>query len=146
MAIAIYSNETFEADDERLNYESYKELSLICGACRKAIFLKKGEVSSPHFSHFRDIGKNYHRRKGSESSTQDTDSENRKQRLGKFQTKFKGIIERWIIQHQQISYSQIPNQIANGKILVAQYKIEKEAWLRWFNENRNKVENIAQNF
>jgi hypothetical protein len=143
---SYFSNETFEADDERLNYESYKELSLICGEGREAIFLKKGEVSSPHFSHFRDISKNCQCRKGSDSSTQDTDSQNKKQSLGKFPTKFKGIIERGIIQYQQISYSQIPNQIANSKILVAQYKIEIEAWLRWFNENRNKVENIAQNF
>ncbi len=146
MAIAIYSKEPCEADDDRLNYESYKELSLICGECREAIFLKKGEVSSPQFSHFRDISKNYHRRKGSDSSTQDSDSENRKQSLGKFQTKFKGIIERGIIQYQQISYSAIRNQIANGKILVAQYKIEMEAWLRWFNENRNTIENTGQNF
>jgi hypothetical protein len=146
LAIVIYSNETFEADDDRLNYESYKELSLICGECRESSFLKKGEVSSPHFSDFRDIGKNCHWRKGSDSSTQDTDSENRKQSLGKFQTKFKGSIERGIVQHQQISYSQIPNQIANGKILVAQYKIESEVWLRWFNENKNNIENIAQNF
>jgi hypothetical protein len=64
LALAIYSNETFEADDERLNYESYKEISLICHECREAIFLKKGEVSSAHFSPFRDIGKNYHGRKG----------------------------------------------------------------------------------
>ncbi len=146
MAIAIYSKEPCEADDDRLNYESYKELSLICGECREAIFLKKGEVSSPQFSHFRDISKNYHRTKGSDSSTQDSDSENRKQSLGKFQTKFKGIIERGIIQYQQISYSAIRNQIANGKILVAQYKIEMEAWLRWFNENRNTIENTGQNF
>jgi hypothetical protein len=146
LAIAIYSNETFEADDERLNYESYKKLSLICGECREAIFLKKGEVRSPHFSHFRDTDKNSHWRKGSDSSTQDTDSENRKQSLGKFPTKFKGIIERGIIQYQQISYSRIRNQIANGKILVAQYKIEMEVWLRWFNENSNNVENIEPNF
>ena len=85
-AIAIYSNETFEADDQRLNYESYKELSFIGGECREAIFLKKREARSPHFSHFRDIGKSCHCRKGSDSSTQDTDSENRKQSLGKFQT------------------------------------------------------------
>ena len=111
MARAIYSNETFEADDKRLNYESYKELSLICGECREAIFLKKGEVSSPHFSPFRDSGKNCPWRKGSDSSTQDTDSANRKQSLGKFPTKFKGISERGIIQHQQISYFQIRNQI-----------------------------------
>ena len=84
MAIAIYSNQPFEADDDRLNYESSKELSLICGECREAIFLKKGEVSSPHFSYFRDISKNYHGRKGSDSSTQDTDSENKKQSIGKF--------------------------------------------------------------
>ena len=146
MAIAIYSNETFEADDERLNYESYKELSLICGEYRESSFLKKGEVRSPHFFQFRDTDKNGHWRKGSDSSTQDTDSANRKQSLGKFPTKFKGIIERGIIQYQQISYSQIRNQIANGKILVAQSKIEMEAWLRCFNENRNKIENIAQNF
>jgi hypothetical protein len=146
LAIPIYSNETFEADDEMLNYESYKELSLMGGECRESSFLKKGEVRSSLFSHFRDIGKYYHGRKGSDSSTQDTDSENRKQSLGKFPTKFKGIIERGIIQHQQISYSPIRNQIANGKILVAQYKFEREAWLSWFNENRNKIENIAQNF
>ena len=147
MAIAIYSNETFEADDERLNYESYKELSLMGGECRESSFLKKGEVRSPHFFQFRDTDKIYHWRKGSDSSTQDTDSANRKQSLGKFPTnKFKGIIERGIIQYQQISYSHIRNQIANGKILVAQYKIESEVWLRWFNENRNKIENIAQNF
>jgi competence CoiA-like predicted nuclease len=60
LARAIYSNETFEADDERLDYESYKKLSFICCECREAIFLKKGEVSSPHFSHFRDIGKICH--------------------------------------------------------------------------------------
>lgn len=130
MVIAIYSNETFEADDERLNYESYKDLSLISGECREAIFLKKGQVRSSHFSHFRHIGKICHWRKGSDSSTQDTDSENRKQTLGKFQTKFKGIIEGGIIQYQQISYSPISNQIAKGKILVAQYKIDREAWLR----------------
>jgi hypothetical protein len=146
LAIAIYSNETCEADDERLNYESYKELSLIGGESREAIFLKKGEVRSPHFFEFRDTGKNDPWRKGSDSSTQDTGSANRKQSLGKFPTKFKGIIERGIIQHQQISYSQIRNQIANGKILVAQYKIEMEAWQRWFNKNRNKVENVAQKF
>jgi hypothetical protein len=58
LAIAIYSNATFEADDERLNYESYKELSLMGGECREAIFLKKGEVRSPHFFHFRDTDKN----------------------------------------------------------------------------------------
>jgi hypothetical protein len=94
LVLAIYSNETFEADDERLNYESYKELSLIGGECRESSFLKKGEVRSPHFSHFRDNGKNSHWRKGSESSTQDTDSEKIKQSLGKFPTEFKGIIER----------------------------------------------------
>jgi len=94
LVLAINSNETFEADDERLNYESYKELSLIGGECRESSFLKKGEVRSVHFSHFRDIGKNCHWRKGSDSSTQDSDSENRKQSLGKFPTKFKGITER----------------------------------------------------
>jgi len=78
LAIAIYSNQPFEADDDRLNYESYKELSLICDECREAIFFKKGEVSSPQFSHFRDISKSYHGRKGSDSSTQDSDSEKRK--------------------------------------------------------------------
>jgi competence CoiA-like predicted nuclease len=78
LVIAIYSNETFEADDERLNYESYKELSLICGEYRESSFLKKGEVRSPHFSHLRDTDKNCHWIKESDSSTQDTDSENRK--------------------------------------------------------------------
>jgi len=51
LARAIYSNETFEADDERLNYESYKKLSLICGECREAIFLK------PTFRRYSSRGK-----------------------------------------------------------------------------------------
>jgi competence CoiA-like predicted nuclease len=75
LAIAIYSNETFEADDERLNYESYKKLSLICGEYRESSFLKKGEVRSPHFSHFRDTDKNCHWRKESDSSTWGGDKE-----------------------------------------------------------------------
>jgi hypothetical protein len=142
-AISIFLDKEFTPDDDTLNYESYKELGLTCGKCRELIFFKPGRKRVSHFSHFKDTGKGCRWRTESHSNTQDSDSSKREQSLQEFQTKFKGIIERAIIQYQKISYSQLLSQIVNGKTLVAEYNINIEAWLRWFNENRNKVENVA---
>jgi len=142
-AISIFLDKEFTPDDNTLNNESYKELGLTCGKCRELIFFKPGRKRVSHFSHFKDTGKGCRWRTESHSNTQDSDSSKREQSLQEFQTKFKGIIERAIIQYQKISYSQLLSQIVKGKILVAEYNINIEAWLRWFNENRNKVENVA---
>ena len=142
-ALSIFLDKEFTPDDDTLNNESYKELGLTCGKCRELIFFKPGRKRVSHFSHFKDTGKGCRWRTESHSNTQDSDSSKREQSLQEFQTKFKGIIERAIIQYQKISYSQLLSQIVNGKILVAEYNINIEAWLRWFNENRNKVENVA---
>ncbi|MEG4854463.1 hypothetical protein QUB10_26690 [Microcoleus sp. B5-D4] len=146
-AISIFSNEKFTPDDYRLTYKSYEELGLICENCRELVFFKQGIERVSHFSHFKSTGKNceWRRRTSSNSNTQHTDSESREQSLEKFQNKFKGIIERAIIQYHNISSPQFLSQIVNGKILVAEYNINIEAWLRWFNKkkNRNKVENVA---
>jgi hypothetical protein len=146
-AISIFSNEKFTPDDYRLTYKSYEELGLICENCRELVFFKPGIERVSHFSHFKSTGKNceWRRRTSSNSNTQHTDSESREQSLEKFQNKFKGIIERAIIQYHNISSPQFLSQIVNGKILVAEYNINIEAWLRWFNKkkNRNKVENVA---
>ncbi|MBD1883116.1 hypothetical protein [Microcoleus vaginatus] len=142
-AISIFLDKEFTPDDDTLNNESYKELGLTCGKCRELIFFKPGRKRVSHFSHFKDTGKGCRWRTESHSNTQDSDSSKREQSLQEFQTKFKGIIERAIIQYQKISSSQLLSQIVNGKILVAEYNINIEAWLRWFNENRNKVEKVA---
>lgn len=144
-AISIFSNEKFKADDNRLNYDSYEELGLICGQCRELIFFKQGTKRVAHFSHFKDTGKDCPWRTESHSNTQSSDSYKREQSLQKFQTKFRGIIEEGIIKYQQISSSQLDNQIAEGKSLVSTYKIDIESWLRWFNQNRKQLGNLAKN-
>ncbi|MEG3966166.1 hypothetical protein QUA00_00710 [Microcoleus sp. T2B6] len=143
-AISIFSNEKFKADDDRLNYQSYKELGLICGQCRELIFFKKGTERVSHFSHFKTTGKDCQWRTGSDSNTLHTDAEGREQSLEKFQTKFKSIIEEGIIKHQQISSSQLREQIKEGQRLVSTYKIDIDSWLRWFNQNRKPLRNLAK--
>ena len=144
-AISIFSNEKFKADDDRLNYQSYEELGLICGKCRELIFFKQGTKRVAHFSHFKDTGKDCPWRTESHSNTQSSDSYKREQSLQKFQTKFRGIIEEGIIKYQQISSSQLREQIKQGQRLVSTYKIDIEYWLRWFNQNRKQLENLAKN-
>ncbi|WP_445240627.1 hypothetical protein [Microcoleus vaginatus] len=143
-AISIFSNEKFTPDDYRLNYKSYEELGLICENCRELIFFKQGTKRISHFSHFRDTGKDCPWRTESHSNTLHTDAEGREQSLEKFQTKFKSIIEEGIIKHQQISSSQLREQIKEGKSLVSTYKIDIDSWLRWFNQNRKQLGSIAK--
>ncbi|MEG4507004.1 hypothetical protein QUA81_25430 [Microcoleus sp. F6_B4] len=144
-AISIFSNEKFKADDNRLNYDSYEELGLICGKCRELIFFKQGTKRISHFSHFRDTGKDCPWRTESHSNTQSSDSYKREQSLQEFQTKFRGIIKQGIIKYRQISSTQLDTQIAEGKSLVSTYKIDIESWVRWFNLNRTQLENLANN-
>ncbi|UNU24344.1 hypothetical protein [Microcoleus vaginatus] len=143
-ALSIFSNEKFKADDDRLNYQSYKELGLICGQCRELVFFKQGIERVSHFSHFRDTGKDCPWRTESHSNTQSSDSFKREQSLQEFQTKFRWIIEQGIIKHQQISESQLREQIKKGQKLVSTYKIDIDSWLRWFNQNREQLGNLAK--
>ena len=77
------------------------------GECREAIFLKKGEVRSPHFFHFRDTDKKGHWRKGSDSSTQD-------QYFGQF-----------LIANRRIRVSRLQDKFAtNGKSRVSDYELK----------------------
>ena len=144
-AISIFSNEKFKADDNRLNYDSYEELGLICGQCRELVFFKQGTKRISHFSHFRDTGKDCLWRTESQSNTQSSDSYKREQSLQEFQTKFRGIIKQGIIKYRQISSTQLDTQIAEGKSLVSTYKIDIESWVRWFNLNRTQLGNLAKN-
>jgi hypothetical protein len=144
-AISIFSNEKFKADDNRLNYDSYEELGLICGQCRELVFFKQGTKRISHFSHFRDTGKDCPWRTESQSNTQSSDSYKREQSLQEFQTKFRGIIKQGIIKYRQISSTQLDTQIAEGKRLVSTYKIDIESWVRWFNLNRTQLGNFAKN-
>lgn len=144
-AISIFSNEKFKADDNRLNYDSYEELGLICGQCRELVFFKQGTKRISHFSHFRDTGKDCLWRTESQSNTQSSDSYKREQSLQEFQTKFRGIIKQGIIKYRQISSTQLDTQIAEGKSLVSTYKIDIDSWLRWFNQNRKQLGNLAKN-
>ncbi|MEG5039670.1 MULTISPECIES: hypothetical protein [unclassified Microcoleus] len=147
-AISIFLDKEFTPDDDTLNYESYKKLGLTCGKCRELIFFKPCIERVSHFSHFNETGKGCEWKTKNNTNTrkQDTDSESREQSLEKFQNKFKGIIEGAIIQYQKISSSQLlSQQIEEGKRLVAEYNINIEAWLRWFNGkiNRKYVQNVA---
>ncbi|PSB45761.1 hypothetical protein C7B67_21045 [filamentous cyanobacterium Phorm 6] len=145
-ALSIFSNEKFKADDDRLNYQSYKELGLICGQCRELIFFKQGTKRISHFSHFKSTGKDCKWRTGSDSNTLHTDAEGREQSLEKFQKHFEKFTKQRIIKYQKISPSQLRGQIAEGQRLVSRYKIDIDSWLRWFNQNREKVKNLAQSF
>ena len=147
-AISMFLDKEFTPDDDTLNYESYKKLGLTCGKCRELIFFKPGRERVSHFSHFNETGKGceWKTKSNANTNTQHTDSESREQSLEKFQNKFKGIIERAIIQYQKISSSQLlSQQIEEGKRLVAEYNINIEAWLKWFKGkiNRKYVKNVA---
>lgn len=41
------------ANDESLNYYSYKELGLRCPVCGEPVHLRKGNYRKPYFAHFK---------------------------------------------------------------------------------------------
>ncbi|MEG4425222.1 MULTISPECIES: hypothetical protein [unclassified Microcoleus] len=152
-AKSMFLDEKFKADDNRLNYDSYEELGLICGQCGELVFFKQGIERVSHFSHYKDTGKNKCRwRTKSHDSTQNTDSEAKKQRLEKFQKKIQDIIDEGIIKYQKISCSQLDDarhckilldRIDQGKSLVNQYKIDINLWLSRFYKEREHIQKFA---
>ncbi|MEG4987322.1 hypothetical protein QUB08_16350 [Microcoleus sp. BR0-C5] len=159
-ATSILLNKKFTPDDDRLNYQAYVNLLLTCNVCGEAVFLKKprdfnksGIKRAAHFSHFKDTGKNdCWLRTKSHDSTQNTDSEAKKQSLEKFQKKIQDIIDEGIIKYQKISCSQFDDarhreilldRIEQGKSLVNQYKIDINLWLSRFYKEREHIQKFA---
>jgi len=153
-ARSMLLNEEFTSDDNRLTYQSYEKLALICNVCGELVFFKQGIERVSHFSHYKDTGKNKCRwRTKSHDSTQNTDSEAKKQSLEKFQKKIQEIIDEGIIKYQKISCSQLDDGRHQGRILVArrdkgkslvnQYKIDINSWLSQFYDERKHIQNLA---
>jgi hypothetical protein len=154
-ARSMLLNEEFTSDDDRLTYQSYEKLALICNVCGELVFFKQGIERVSHFSHYKDTGKNKCRwRTKSHDSTQNTDSEAKKQSLEKFQKKLQDIIDEGIIKYQKISFSQLDDgrhqrrilvaRRDKGKSLVNQYKIDINSWLSRFYEEREHIKEFAK--
>ncbi|MEG4199956.1 hypothetical protein [Microcoleus sp. Pol12A5] len=152
VAISMFLAEEITATDERLNYLSYEELSLICPhrECRELVFHKPCIEGKrvPHFSHFKDTGKNckLERKGNTHSGEPSKDSESREQSLEKFQTKFKDILDQAIINNPNQTISSI-NELKEcrlqGLSLVDTHKIDIPSWLSWFKKERKLIEKIA---
>jgi hypothetical protein len=86
------------AEDENLDYYSYRLLGRRCIECGEEVQLKKGSVNRPHFAHFRDYGLNQNkcelRVTGYSSSWSSLTSEGKGQRRKLFQEHFINIIKR----------------------------------------------------
>jgi hypothetical protein len=160
-AKSILLNEEFTPDDDRLNYQSYVNFLLTCNVCGEAVFFKQasdfnksGIKRAAHFSHFKDTGKNNCcLRTESNTNTQNTDSEGKKQSLEKFQKKIQDIIDEGIINYQKKLYPQFDDarhrkilldRIDQGKSLVTQYKIDINSWLSRFYEKREHIKEFAK--
>jgi hypothetical protein len=151
-AISMFLAETITPDDERLNYLSDEELSLLCPhpECRERVFFKPciGGRRVPHFSHFKDTGKKckLERKDNIHPSESSNDSESRDQSLEKFQTKFKDILDQAIINNPNQTISSI-NELKDcrlqGLSLVDTHKIDITLWLDWFKEEREFIEELA---
>jgi len=152
-ARSMLLNEEFTSDDNRLTYQSYEKLALICNVCGELVFFKQGIERVSHFSHYKDTGKNKCRgRTKSHDSTQNTDSEAKKQSLEKFQKKIQDIIDEGIIKYQKVSCSQLDDarhrkilldRIDQAKSLVNQYKIDINLWLSRFYKEREHIQKFA---
>ena len=116
LARSMFLDEKLTPDDDRLNYQSYKELGLICDQCRQLVFFKPCIERVSHFSHFKDTGKGceWKTKNNTNTSKQDTDSESREQSLQEFRLNFKKL---FITGQLIIKISQIFNlKIANFKV------------------------------
>jgi len=154
-ARSMLLNEEFTSDDDRLTYQSYEKLALICNVCGELVFFKQGIERVSHFSHFKDTGNNKCRlrtQSHDNDSTQNTDSEAKKQSLEKFQKKIQKIIDEGIIKYQKISCSQLDDarhrkilldRIDQGESLVNQYNIDINSWLSQFYDKREHIKNLA---
>jgi hypothetical protein len=152
LAISMFLAEKITPDDERLNYLSHEELGLICPhpECRELVFFKPCIEGKrvPHFSHFKDTGKDcdLKTKNNTNTSKQDTDSESREQSLEKFQIKFKDILDQAIINNPNQTISDI-NELKNCRLqgisLVNKYKIDIKSWLSLFNQKRESISKLA---
>ena len=151
VAISMFLAETITPDDERLNYLSDQELSLLCPhpECRERVFFKPCIEGKrvPHFSHFKDTGKNCKlERKDTHPSEPSNDSQSREQSLEKFQSTFKDILDQAIINNPNQTISSI-NELKDcrlqGLSLVDRHKIDIKSWLSWFKEERKLIEKVA---
>ncbi|WP_414526691.1 hypothetical protein [Nodularia chucula] len=86
------------AEDENLDYYSYRLLGLRCIVCGEEVQLRKGYVNRPHFAHFKETGINQNkcdlRVTGYSSSWSSLTSEGKGQRRKLFQEHFINIIKR----------------------------------------------------
>ncbi|MEG5001685.1 hypothetical protein [Microcoleus sp. B4-D4] len=150
-AVSILLNEKFLAVDNRLNYESYKNLLLKCEICEQAVFFKKAsDFNKPgikriaHFSHYKDIGNiPCSERTESNTTTQETGSEGKKQSLENYQMKIQQIIYEGIVYYQKISNLQLHQRINEGEILVNLYEIDLYSWLCQFSNKREDIKKLA---
>ncbi|MEG3906920.1 MULTISPECIES: hypothetical protein [unclassified Microcoleus] len=148
---SILLNEEITSGDDRLNYESYKNLLLKCKFCHQAVFFKKssnfnkqGIKRVAHFSHYKDIGYNpCPERTESNTSTGETDSEGRKQSLEKYQKRIQDILYRGIVFYQKITFLKLEERIKEGEILINQYEININKWLNQFYEKRGIIKKLA---
>lgn len=152
-AFSMSLNKIFTADDDLIDYHSYDVLFLTCDVCNESVFFKKrsnlnnlGVRRSAHFSHYKDTGKNdCPERTESNTSSQYTDSEGKKQSLEKFQNKIQDIINEGITYFENISYPELEYHIKRGEQLVFEYNIDINEWLTRFYNKRNDIKNLALN-
>ena len=150
-AFSMSLNQIFTADHDGLNYQSYDALYLTCDVCKESVFFKKGSDfnksgmrKAAHFSHYKDSGKNYcPERTESNTSSQYTDSEGKKQSLEKFHNKIQNIINEGITCSKNITVSELEYHIKRGEELVVKSNIDINLWLRRFYNKRKDIKNLA---
>lgn len=150
-AFSMSLNQIFTANNEVINYQSYDNLYLTCCVCKESVFFKKGSdlnksgiIKSPHFSHYKDSGKNpCPERTEINTSSPYTDSEGKKQSLEKFHNKIQDIINEGITYSETITYPELEYHIKRGEHLVSEYNIDINLWLSIFYNNREKIQKLA---
>jgi len=150
-AFSMSLNQLFTADYDQINYQSYDVLYLTCEECKESVFFKKGSDlnksgmrKKPHFSHYKDSGKNpCSERTESNKSSQYTDSEGKKQSLEKFHDKIINIINEGITHSENITFQELEYHIKRGEQLVIEYNIDINVWLSRFYKNRVDIKNLA---
>jgi hypothetical protein len=150
-AFSMSLNQIFTANNEVINYQSYDNLYLTCCVCKESVFFKKGSdlnksgiIKSPHFSHYKDSGKNpCPERTEINTSSPYTDSEGKKQSLEKFHKKIQDIINEGITYSEIITYPELEYHIKRGEHLVSEYNIDINLWLSRFDNNKEKIKKLA---
>ncbi|MEG3870278.1 MULTISPECIES: hypothetical protein [unclassified Microcoleus] len=150
-AFSMSLNQTFTANDEVINYQSYVNLFLICDVCKESVFFKKGSdlnkpgiIKAPHFSHYKDSGKNpCPERIEIKTSSKSTDSEGKEQSLEKFHIKIQDIINEGITYSENITYPELEYHIKRGQQFINEYNIDINLWVENFYKNRYEIQKTA---